>query len=90
MLPVASYAGDLPCQLDGAGGGELCADLLGRVALVTGASTGIGRRLADRLVEGGVMVVGTSRTPDTYLSGGEPEVASTSFNLLSTEPAGSS
>ncbi|KAL4430707.1 hypothetical protein ABPG75_005963 [Micractinium tetrahymenae] len=42
--------------------------LVGKVALVTGASTGIGRRLADRLVEGGMIVVGTSRTPDTYLS----------------------
>lgn len=42
---------------------------LERVAVVTGASTGIGRAIATRLVEDGFKVYGTSRTPkpdDTF------------------------
>ncbi len=45
--------------------------LEGKVALVTGASTGIGRRLADKLVSAGMQVIGTSRTPEEYLNAGE-------------------
>ena len=40
--------------------------LAGRVALVTGASCGIGQALAAALVAQGVTVVGTSRTPAAY------------------------
>jgi NAD(P)-dependent dehydrogenase (short-subunit alcohol dehydrogenase family) len=39
-------------------------DVSGSVALVTGASRGIGREIARALVEGGYRVFGTSRNPD--------------------------
>jgi len=36
------------------------------VAVVTGASTGLGRGIADRLAKAGMKVIGTSRNPDQY------------------------
>lgn len=41
-------------------------DVTGKVAVVAGASTGIGRAVAENLVQRGFVVVGTSRTPGAY------------------------
>ena len=38
--------------------------LVGKVALVTGASTGIGASIAKSLVQHGMKVIGVSRNPE--------------------------
>jgi NAD(P)-dependent dehydrogenase (short-subunit alcohol dehydrogenase family) len=48
------------------------------VALVTGASSGIGKAAALALVEAGYDVVGTSRDASSFGSGGAAEESSTS------------
>ncbi len=57
--------------------------LAGRVGIVTGASSGIGRALALQLTAAGVTVLGTSRTPASYAGEGLP------FELLTLEMASS-
>ncbi|KIY98547.1 hypothetical protein MNEG_9416 [Monoraphidium neglectum] len=73
VLPTAEYTGPLPCSLGSpsantTGGPPIppCEDLRGKVALVTGASTGIGFGAAKRLAAAGMKVVGTSRNPSQY------------------------
>ena len=41
-------------------------DMHGKVVLITGASTGIGRAAADRVAAAGAIVIGTSRWPWRY------------------------
>lgn len=41
-------------------------DVSGKVAVITGASTGIGRAVANELASRGFTVIGTSRTPQDY------------------------
>eukprot|EP00887_Chlorella_sp_A99_P003760 scaffold7.g3760.t1 len=60
VLPASNISLPLPCDAD------KCEDLRGKVALITGGSTGIGRGTADRLVRAGMRVVATSRTPEKY------------------------
>jgi 5,10-methylene-tetrahydrofolate dehydrogenase/methenyl tetrahydrofolate cyclohydrolase len=43
-------------------------DIKGKVALIVGASTGLGRGVADRLAQAGMTVIGTSRNPQEYLN----------------------
>ncbi|CAK0785918.1 hypothetical protein CVIRNUC_009131 [Coccomyxa viridis] len=43
-----------------------CVSLRGKVVLITGASTGIGRAAADRVAATGATVIGTSRWPWRY------------------------
>ncbi len=52
-------------------------DLSGRIACVTGASSGLGRRAADVLVAAGARVVGVARRGDTLLEWADrnPELA---------------
>ncbi|WIA14098.1 hypothetical protein OEZ86_012608 [Tetradesmus obliquus] len=71
-LPAARYWGNLPCQFGStateAGGGR-CEDIKGKIALIIGASTGLGRGVADRLAQAGMTVIGTSRNPQQYTNG---------------------
>eukprot|EP00882_Tetradesmus_deserticola_P006776 GHRQ01007134.1.p1 GENE.GHRQ01007134.1~~GHRQ01007134.1.p1 ORF type:complete len:357 (+),score=96.74 GHRQ01007134.1:232-1302(+) len=71
VLPAARYWGALPCRSGNtaAEAGGRCEDIKGKVALIVGASTGLGRGVADRLAKAGMTVVGTSRTPKEYLDG---------------------
>ncbi|CAL8471634.1 g11176 [Coccomyxa elongata] len=56
---IANYSGPLPCNNS---------DLTGKIVLITGASTGIGRAAADRFAAAGATVIGTSRYPWRYPS----------------------
>jgi len=60
VLPLMEYDGPISCT------GGACLDVKGKVAVIIGASTGLGRGVADRLAAGGMRVVGTSRTPELY------------------------
>jgi nucleoside-diphosphate-sugar epimerase len=44
-------------------------DIKGKIALIIGASTGLGRGVADRLAQAGMTVIGTSRNPQEYING---------------------
>lgn len=58
-----------------------------KTALVTGASSGIGRATAALLVENGYRVIGTSRTPDSLTA--SARVSGVEYRALDlTEPAG--
>eukprot|EP00878_Enallax_costatus_P000506 GHUV01000600.1.p1 GENE.GHUV01000600.1~~GHUV01000600.1.p1 ORF type:complete len:361 (+),score=75.59 GHUV01000600.1:265-1347(+) len=69
VLPSAEYSGPLKCQLGGGSSqesGGKCENLAGKVAVVTGASTGLGYGIAARLHAAGMKVIGTSRNPELY------------------------
>jgi NAD(P)-dependent dehydrogenase (short-subunit alcohol dehydrogenase family) len=57
-------------------------DLSGQVALVTGASTGIGRHLADALAVRGMAVAGLARTGDRLTAAMEEVSAATGVRTL--------
>src|ERR1700693_2781715 len=63
--------------------GELF-DLSGQVAIVTGASRGLGQHMARALAKAGADLVVTSRGPKN-LSGFEPEIKATGRRVLSLE-----
>ena len=48
---------------------ECLQDIKGKIALIIGASTGLGRGVADRLAQAGMTVIGTSRNPQQYTNG---------------------
>ncbi|KAL0048017.1 hypothetical protein WJX82_005770 [Trebouxia sp. C0006] len=60
---IANYSGPIPCETNTS---APCVNMSGKVVVVTGASTGIGRASADRFAAAGAIVVGTSRWPWRY------------------------
>ncbi|CAL8465628.1 g5164 [Coccomyxa elongata] len=72
---IANYSGPLPCTKplsstsvgsNSTGSSDACVDLAGKIVLITGASTGIGRSAANRFAAAGATVIGTSRYPWRY------------------------
>lgn len=66
-------------------------DLSGRVACVTGASSGLGRRAADVLVRAGAQVVGVARRADDlekWRAAAEGQAATVPFDLLQRDRLG--
>lgn len=76
LAPALCHAGtDPPCPLDMEAlfpaatysGPAASSDAMkGKVVVITGASTGLGRGIADRMAAAGARVVGTSRNPGAY------------------------
>jgi 2-deoxy-D-gluconate 3-dehydrogenase len=60
---------------DAVRGGGFCADLSGRTAVVTGASSGLGRAIAELLLANGASVIGLQRRTDVQLGGDYTAVA---------------